>query len=168
MEGITGTLIFWRHSSLHRFSLTLCLLLAFVHANAQLQQVIGSAGDSYEAGVLAVDFTLGEVVIDSYTGGNNLTSGFHQPEISLSRLPSHEAIDILVYPNPTRSQLTIWSSQALAIDLSLSDVFGHKVLEHTMSDTRTTLDIEYLPAGNYILSLRCAKGSTTRLISKVR
>ena len=44
----------------------LCLLLlslVFVRANAQLQQVIGSAGDSYEAGVLAVDFTLGEVVI---------------------------------------------------------------------------------------------------------
>ena len=144
------------------------LSLFLGRSNAQLQQVIGSAGDSHQTAGFVVDFTLGEVVIDTYSGSQYLTSGFHQPDISLSRIPTHEAINILVYPNPTRSQLTIGASQAMTMNVAMTDVLGHAVLEHTTCDTRTTFDVEHLPAGHYILRLEGEMGYTTRLITKVR
>ena len=56
----------------------------------------------------------------------------------------------------------------MTMNVAMTDVLGHAVLEHTTCDTRTTFDVEHLPAGHYILRLEGEMGSTTRLITKVR
>ena len=43
--------------------------------------VISSSGDSYSNGGVIMDYTLGEIVVETYANSTTiLTQGFHQPE----------------------------------------------------------------------------------------
>jgi hypothetical protein len=58
---------------------TLVLFLLFAGFTLSAQEVISTQGDSYINGNGSIDFTIGEVIIDTGTDGSIfLTQGFHQ------------------------------------------------------------------------------------------
>ena len=57
---------------------TLVLFSLFVAISVSAQEVVATQGDSYSNASANIDFTIGEVIIDTGTDGtNDLTQGFH-------------------------------------------------------------------------------------------
>ena len=91
---------------------TLLFFLLFTSVLVSAQEVVSTQGDSYTNSSGSIDFTIGEVVINTGSdGSNDLTQGFHQTNwnfVSIEHhVPSYEAI---IFPNPTSEILTIRTS----------------------------------------------------------
>ena len=104
------------------------LFSLFATITVSAQEVVSTQGDSYSNASGSIDFTIGEVVINTGTDGtNDLTQGFHQTNWNFLGVedfaPSYEAI---IYPNPTSDVLNIITSTlgrdrtVNALSLSLS------------------------------------------------
>lgn len=65
--------------------------------------VVSSTGDYYVGSAATLSWTLGEVVTDTYTGtSNQLTQGFHQPDLRFSLIEDLAAeMTLNLFPNPT-------------------------------------------------------------------
>lgn len=128
------------------------LLTSFVSFS---QEVVSTQGDSYVSGNGSVDFTIGEVVIDTGTDGtNDITQGFHQSSWNIVGLDDFDAsFDVIVYPNPTESILQIKTASYDGVTYELVDYNGRLVLNENLSSELTTIQVEHLLPGNYTLSL---------------
>jgi len=73
--------------------------------------LVSSAGASLEGWGLTslkMDFSIGEIIIDSGFSENFIiTQGFHQENISISTLKEDFNIDVRIFPNPTTSLINI-------------------------------------------------------------
>ena len=90
-----------------RHTLVLFSFFAFLAVSAQ--EVVATQGGSYSSSSANIDFTIGEVIIDTGTDGtNDLTQGFHQTNWNFVGLedfaPNYEAT---IFPNPTEDVLNI-------------------------------------------------------------
>ena len=88
------------------------LFSLFATISVSAQEVVSTQGDSYSNASASIDFTIGEVVINTGTDGtNDLTQGFHQTNWNLLGVedfaPNYEAI---IFPNPTQDVLNIRTS----------------------------------------------------------
>lgn len=73
----------------------------------------------------------------------------------------------LVAPNPATSVLRVSLPDVLATKdsrLELLDITGKKVFEGTPNGSQTTIDVDFLPAGGYILRLKNAGKSLMRRV----
>ncbi|MDG1735287.1 MAG: hypothetical protein P8H94_05510 [Crocinitomicaceae bacterium] len=67
------------------------------------QKVVSTQGDSYSNTSANINFTIGEVVINTGTNGTNeLTQGFHQTNWDFVGMEDHSpSFEASVFPNPT-------------------------------------------------------------------
>jgi hypothetical protein len=134
-------------------TLVLSMLLATITATAQ--EVVSTQGDSYSNGTANIDFTIGEVVINTGTDGtNDLTQGFHQTNWNFlgveDHAPSYEAT---VFPNPTSEVLNIRTSTFENVTYTLYDAQGKLVLQDKLSAEQTAIQVSQLAPGSYSLIL---------------
>ncbi len=90
------------------FGFIICLVLGTTSLTAQ--QVISAAGGSGSGQGVQVSWTLGETVIETFTGNQNiLTQGFHQTRLVVTAVDPLEypGLNLLVYPNPVSSVLRL-------------------------------------------------------------
>jgi hypothetical protein len=133
--------------------LLLFSLLATITVSAQ--EVVSTQGDSYSNGNGSIDFTVGEVIIDTGTDGtNDLTQGFHQTNWRFLGVedfaPEFEAS---IFPNPTQDILNIKTSKFENVQYKLYDANGKLVLEDKLSSEQTSIQVSQLAPGNYSLAL---------------
>ena len=119
------------------------------------QEVVVTQGDSYTNSNGSIDFTIGEVVINTGTdGSNDLTQGFHQTNwnfVSIEdHVPSYEAI---IFPNPTSEILTIRTSTFENVTYALYDAQGKLVIQDKLSSVQTPIQVSQLAPGAYSLIL---------------
>ena len=119
------------------------------------QEVISTQGDSYSNGTGSLDFTIGEVVINTGTDGtNDLTQGFHQTNWNFLGVedyaPNYEAI---IFPNPTSELLNIRTSTFENVTYTLYDAQGKVVLQDKLSAEQTPIQVSQLAPGSYSLKL---------------
>jgi YVTN family beta-propeller protein len=76
-----------------------------------------------------------------------------QPEISLESAP-----EVIIYPNPVSSWVTISSEKVIA-ELKIVDLSGRIIKEEEIGNDQITLNDLSLPAGEYILRLIYIDGS---------
>ena len=70
--------------------------------------VVSSSGDSYSNGNIIMDYTLGEIVIETFSNNANiLTQGFHQGVLNVTTAVINLDIKTKIYPNPTSNLLII-------------------------------------------------------------
>ena len=134
-------------------TLVLSMLLATTTATAQ--EVVSTQGDSYSNGTANIDFTIGEVVINTGTDGtNDITQGFHQTNWNFlgveDHAPSYEAT---IFPNPTSEVLNIRTSTFENVTYSLYDAQGKLVLQDKLSAEQTKIPVSNLATGSYSLIL---------------
>jgi hypothetical protein len=134
-------------------TLVLSMLLTTITATAQ--EVVSTQGDSYSNGSAKIDFTIGEVVINTGTDGtNDLTQGFHQTNWNFlgveDHAPSYEAT---VFPNPTSEVLNIRTSTFENVTYTLYDAQGKLVLQDKLSAEQTAIQVSQLAPGSYSLIL---------------
>ena len=119
------------------------------------QEVISTQGDYYTNASGSIDFTIGEVVINTGTDGtNDLTQGFHQTNWNFLGVedfaPNYEAI---IYPNPTSDVLNIRTSTFENVTYTLYDAHGKLVLQDLLSAEQTPIQVSQLSPGSYSLTL---------------
>ena len=134
------------------------------------QEVVATQGDSYTNSSGSIDFTIGEVVINTGSdGSNDLTQGFHQTNWNFvsteDHVPSYEAT---IFPNPTSEILTIRTSSFENVTYTLYDARGKLVIQDKLSSAQTPIQVSQLAPGAYSLILNndAQKLKTFRLIKQ--
>ena len=73
---------------------------------------------------------------------------------------------ITIYPNPVKNTLNIKLKNQIQADASLFDVNGRKVLEQKIQALNTSINIEDLNAGIYVLKIHSDNGFATKRVTK--
>jgi len=118
--------------------------------------VISSAGGSASSGNVMMDYTLGEIVVETFSaGGNTLTQGFHQTNLSLVAIENVDLFaEISIYPNPTSELVNIDIPQNYnEIDINMYDVTGKLIKNELNANGKVTFDVSALATGTYYLQV---------------
>ncbi len=136
-----------------RSTLLWCSL--FTTASLSAQEVISSQGESYSNANGSIDFTIGEVIINTATDGSNtLTQGFHQTNWNFVGLDDHSpSFQVSVFPNPSSDVLNVQAEMFENINYALYDANGKLVLQNLLSAELTPINASDLPIGSYSLTL---------------
>ena len=134
---------------------TIVVFSFFAVLSGSAQEVVATQGDSYSNASANIDFTIGEVVINTGTDGNNdLTQGFHQTNWNFLGVedfaPNYEAI---IFPNPTEDILNIRTSTFENVTYTLYDAQGKLVMQDILSAEQTPIQVSQLAPGSYSLTL---------------
>lgn len=135
-----------------------CSAFHFSIAQSLLPAVISSSGNSFNDGVSQLDFTIGEVATAPFiNGSNNLTQGFHQPDLLITSITTSETNYLInIFPNPTTEvlQLNFEDLKEIVI-IELFSVEG-KLLQTQQVSAAVNIRInmsEY-SSGTYLLSIK--------------
>ena len=132
------------------------LIIVFSGVTAAAQQVVASFGNTSTAGGYTVAWTLGEPVIETLTGANNiLTQGMHQTNLVVTNLQDFPfpGLEVNVYPNPTGDFLrieVIRQGNELFM-YGLSDISGRRLLLKEMEALPEEIDMSNYVSGTYLL-----------------
>ncbi|MFT5778119.1 MAG: hypothetical protein ACI837_001075 [Crocinitomicaceae bacterium] len=134
---------------------TIVLFSLFATIYVSAQEVVSTQGDSYSNGSGSIDFTLGEVIIDTGTDGtNDLTQGFHQTNWNFLGVedfaPNYEA---MIFPNPTEDVLNIRTSTFENVTYTLYNAQGKLVMQDILSAEQTPIQVSQIAPGSYSLTL---------------
>ncbi len=134
------------------------------------QEVVSTQGDSYSNANGSVDFTIGEVVINTVTNGSNdLTQGFHQTHWNFLGVDDNAPkMEAAVYPNPVGSELHISVQEFTALQYALTDASGRLIESGTLQDELTLLKVESLAPGAYQLVLTNAENQALKTFKLVK
>lgn len=137
-----------------RHVVVLCSLMSIGVVNAQ--EVVSTQGDSYSNSNGSIDFTIGEVVINTVSdGSNDLTQGFHQTNWNFAGLEDHSPFfEAKVYPNPMSESLIVEIAQFENVSYQMIDASGRLVIENQLSDVETSIQTGQLEPGAYQLILK--------------
>lgn len=150
------------------FALFLCTITCFSQNISS--SVLSSQGGSQIVNSMVIDWTLGEIFIETLSfNEKKLTQGFHQPIVSLANKsiladnPFFD-IDIVVSPNPTTNIIT---AHVLSKDISifkyiLYDMTGKLLkIKNSLSDSSdVSIDVFDIPTGIYMLHVSEINGPT--------
>ena len=122
---------------------------------ASAQEVVSSQGETYSNANGSIDFTVGEVIINTGSNGtNDLTQGFHQTNWNFLGVedyaPDHQ---VIIFPNPTQDVLNIKTSVFENVTYTLYDAQGKLVLQNILSAEQTPIQVSQLAPGSYSLTL---------------
>ncbi|MCH2229226.1 MAG: T9SS type A sorting domain-containing protein [Crocinitomicaceae bacterium] len=123
--------------------------------SSSAQNVVSTQGDSYSNAVANIDFTIGEIAINTETDGvNDITQGFHQTLWQFVELqdfaPNYE---VLIFPNPTSDILNIRTSMFDNVMCTIYDAQGKIVMQNLLSAEQTSIQVSQLTPGNYSIIL---------------
>lgn len=120
----------------------------FCFSQSLIPTVVGSTGAFGTSASGNIDWTVGEMMTETFNGGNSITQGFHQPWVniatSVSTLPSVSEFD--VYPNPVSDYLNVhfFGADNSSYTFDLYDVQGRIVFSKSIED----LSLNVIPMGN--------------------
>lgn len=115
--------------------------------------VISNAGDVMKAGNFSIEWTLGELAVETFKNGNStLTQGFHQGQIIITKTHDAELSGYKIYPNPTIENLIIENSNNDAA-YELISGGGALIQRSSLLNGINQIQMQQLPAGNYMLQL---------------
>lgn len=131
------------------------LFSLLITTSISAQEVVSTQGDSYSNANGNIDFTIGEVIIDTGTDGTyDITQGFHQTNWNFvgveEHIPDYEAT---IFPNPTEDVLNIRTSEFDNVTYSLFDGNGKLVMQDRLTAEQTPIEVSNLAPGYYTLTL---------------
>ena len=130
--------------------------------------VVSSSGDSYSNGGVIMDYTLGEIVIETFSNSANiLTQGFHQGDLKITTAVVNLDIKTKIYPNPTTNFIIIELEKNVNAELLVYDINGKIVIKDKLRDEqKKQLDFSFLTQGNYFLHINISDKQSVYQINK--
>jgi hypothetical protein len=134
------------------------LFSLFTTISVSAQEVVSTQGDTYSNASGNIDFTIGEVIVNTGTDGtNDLTQGFHQTNWNFVGLEDHSpSYEATIYPNPTSEVLNIRTSTFVNVTYTLYDAQGKLVMQDMLFAEQTPIQVSQLAPGSYSLTLNNA------------
>ena len=119
------------------------------------QEVVSTQGESYSNASANIDFTIGEVVINTGTDGtNDITQGFHQTNWNFLGVEDHAPnYEATIFPNPTEDVLNIKTRTFENVNYALYDAHGKLVMQDILFAEQTSIQVSQLAPGSYLLTL---------------
>ena len=123
---------------------------------AQQQEVISSAGASFENSSGSISFTIGECISSTLTSPDViLTQGFQQSNLvlidNLSIRPL--GIEIVAYPNPAKEFVILKIDKSQDFSFVLCDLTGRIIEKKDVVKSETEINLNYLDPSVYILKI---------------
>lgn len=120
------------------------------------QEVVATQGNSYINGSISMDFTIGEVIIDTGNSGSTyVTQGLHQTTWIITSMDDFSpSFDVTVFPNPSADVLNIQTSKFEDVMYILYDLKGGEVKRGVLSSKETSIQVSGLLSGSYSIILR--------------
>ena len=130
--------------------------------------VVSSSGDSYSNGGVIMEYTLGEIVIETFSNtANILTQGFHQGDLKVTTAVVNLDIKTKIYPNPTTNFIIIELEKNVNAELLVYDINGKIVIKDNLNEEqKKQLDFSFLNQGNYLLHINIADKKSVYQINK--
>ena len=139
------------------FLFLIFLFLVVTKNKAQIlsPEVVSSSGETFINNSTIVDFSIGEIVIETYTSSSKiLTQGFNQPDLNGTDDIQELDINISLFPNPTNSDLNIILSKAINAKIIIKDVKGRVVFsEESKNQKQFSYNLDFLNPATYYLSI---------------
>jgi len=133
----------------------LILLFSITSVFAFGQEVISSAGTSLSNDEYSIDFTIGEPIIETLDANSKmLTQGYHQPTLAIIEVKQiDESFSAALFPNPATSFLNVELDAFEGVSFELQDVNGKTIKQEGIDKTITSIDVNKLERGIYLLKL---------------
>jgi len=137
----------------------LLLVLTICCPGLLAQQVVATAGSTFDNSGRSITFTIGEGVAQTLTNGDlTLTQGFHQTTVSVKSISELKELDfsISVSPNPTSDflKIKVTKEDVTGLQFLLLDINGKLILQKNLEGNETSLSIDKLTDGLYILMIK--------------
>lgn len=149
----------------------LCISSTVVFGQTIQNSVIASTGASTSSGNVKMDYTVGEVVVETFSaGGNTLTQGFHQTNLTLVAIENAELFsEINLYPNPAHDILNVDIPATYAVlNVNLYDVTGKLLRNNPDATGKLTYDVSNLATGTYYLQIMNPKTQQVKTFKLVK
>jgi len=108
-----------------------------------------------------------EIVIEGVSGGLSLSDEFIVTLDFASGLEMKSAMELMIYPNPSRGFITIQSSDTELLDVCILSMTGSIVYQNSAFESGQALDINHLPAGPYMVKIGMKKATVIKMIQKL-
>ncbi len=145
---------------MRRLILTVGLGLAILTANAQATspELVSSASDSFNNTSYQLDWSIGELATETYTGAQNtLTQGFHQGTYIVTSIDENPLLEfsIVAYPNPTSDFVTlkVESSKVENLQVTVTDLTGKVLQNYKFANETEQINFSSYSVGTYLISI---------------
>ena len=131
--------------------------------------LISNSGGSFQTNTIIMDFSIGELVIQTLQNNKILTQGFHQEVLKIGTLINELEILTKIYPNPTSKLLFIELEKESDGDMLMYDIKGKLILKDKFRNQKIKqLDISTFSPGNYLLHINVANKNSVFKIEKFK
>lgn len=138
---------------------TKIIFILLLYCNSYLfkaQEVLSTSGGYEKSNTFNINWTLGETVIETFDGTNNIISqGMHQEikKISLIENYNSKTVRIKIYPNPSPNIVILETERIYQEKLSynLYNEIGNVLLKKKLISNIQKIDLENFEAGVYFL-----------------
>jgi hypothetical protein len=143
--------------------ITIIAILASINAKAQYisASLISSSGDLFKANNIQIEWTLGDLAIDTYKNGNFITQGFIQGANKLTigqqEIANIKSLNALkAYPNPFNDGFNLEVINTKPndnISICVYDVIGKEVFNQNHAEAIQYINLSHLAASIYIVKV---------------
>lgn len=132
-------------------------LLISISANTQslAPEIIASSGDYFTSATIKLNWTLGEMVTETYSfGGEILTQGFQQANFLFTSIEeTAENNEITIFPNPFSDIINVNTGEYKGLQLIVYGLDGIALIEKKVAKSNTQLDFSSFSPGMYFIRL---------------
>lgn len=122
------------------------------------QQVIATSGGTGQSTSGTITYTLGELVIDTYSGTDKkLTQGFQQSRLIITAVQELQDLSysVAAFPNPTTNYLKLKLEKDFpkTLDYLLMDINGKVISSAKIENGETDISFEDYVVGTYFIKI---------------
>ena len=141
----------------------------FVLGQVTSPSLISSSGDSYSNSNVNMDFSIGEVVIETHQNNEILTQGFHQGVLKIQTGVSELDFVTKVYPNPTTNIVIVELEKDISGEILIYDINGKLMISDKLDNERIKqFDFSKFSQGNYLLHINIKDKLDIYKIQKIK
>ena len=134
------------------------ILIFFFIINVSLlnaQEVVSSFGMTASNANGSMDATIGEVIIDTHSDGNNqITQGFHQSNLSVLAVDDFDkSFKVSIYPNPSSNIFHLDIPDPTDIHYKIFSINGQLLVEDNLEFRSNQIKIDQVKKGIYFLGI---------------
>jgi hypothetical protein len=141
----------------------------FVLGQVTSPSLVSSSGDSYSNSNVNMDFSIGEVVIETHQNNEILTQGFHQGVLKIQTGVSELDFVTKVYPNPTTNIVIVELEKDISGEILIYDINGKLMISDKLDNERIKqFDFSKFSQGNYLLHINIKDKLDIYKIQKIK
>ena len=139
----------------------------FIFGQVTTPTVITNSGGTFSNSSIIMDFSIGELAVQTLQNNEILTQGFHQGDLKVTTAIFNLGIKTKIYPNPTTNFIIVELEKNVNADIKVYDINGKIVIEDKLNDeNQKQLDFSFLKQGNYLLNINIADKQSVYQINK--